>query len=105
VSAACHVEPPDAVGGFAYQLGGFIVVRLQAAHPVAEGHGVVLAQAFEVAGLEAGVLREVEHLAGGDQLAVREDVFVDELAFAPDLAQGNMSSRRSPGWSLSLRQM
>jgi hypothetical protein len=81
---ACHVQPPDPGGALADLLDRLAPVRVQVRAPGRQGPGVVLAQVLLVADLEAGVVHERDQVAGSLQLAVGEDVPVDE----PGLADG-----------------
>ena len=73
-----HVEPPDPVGHLVGQTDSFLVAGFQAPHPVAQGHGVVLPLALEIAGLQTNGLGGAQSGGNGQQFAVGEDVPVDE---------------------------
>src|SRR5439155_18497973 len=59
---------------------GAVGVRIQVRAPGCQGGRVVLAQVLGVPDLQAAVVHGRDNLAGGLQLAVREDVAVDEAA-------------------------
>ena len=75
-----HVKAPDP-GGTGPDFGdGFLPVRVQVRAPGGERHRVVLAEVFLVPDLKPGVGHQRNQVAGTLQLAVREDVAVDETA-------------------------
>ena len=73
-----EVERPDLGGARGRPRGRLVPVVAEVAAPVAAGHGVVLAQVLLVPHLEALVLHDRHHRARAGQLAVGEDVAVDE---------------------------
>src|SRR5689334_703002 len=67
---------------------------LERSHPVTERHCVVLAQAFNIAHLEAGFLRGSDDVSRGSEPAVGEDVGIDEGAALPDPVPDHSTQRR-----------
>src|SRR6185437_8043848 len=68
-SGSGHVEQPDAVGLFRYELEQRGAIALQAFDPAAEGQFIVLAEIFEIADFEASSLSRFERLRNRDQFA------------------------------------
>jgi len=89
---ARHVQPPHPGGALADLLDRLVPVRVQVRAPGRQGLRVVLAQVLLVPDLEARVVHERDQVAGPLELAVGEDVPVDE----PLLADGGLEVVR-PG--------
>jgi hypothetical protein len=89
---ARHVEPPHPRRPRPDLLDRLAPVRVQVRAPSRQGLRVVLAQVLLVPDLEAGVVHERDQVAGALELAVGEDVPVDE----PVLADGRLGVVR-PG--------
>ena len=87
-----HVQPPHPGGALADLLDRLVPVRVQIRAPRRQGLRVVLAQVLLVPDLEARVVHERDQVAGPLELAVGEDVPVDE----PLLADGRLEVVR-PG--------
>ena len=73
-----HVEPPHPSPSLAGLLDAGVPVLLEVRRPAGERPRVVLAQVLLVADLEAGRVHPRDQLADRQQLAVGEDVAVDE---------------------------
>src|SRR5690349_20911650 len=73
-----HVEPPDPRRALADLGHRLVPVGVEVAAPARERLGVVLAEVLLVADLEAGVVHLRHQVTGPLQLAVGEDVAVDE---------------------------
>ena len=83
-----HVHAPDAGRRLAHLLDAGVPVLLEVAAPLGEGERVVLAEVLLVADLEARVLGGSDDRPGADQLAVQEDVAVDEGTGRPQPVVG-----------------
>jgi hypothetical protein len=90
-----HVETPDAVRVLAGGAARLVAPRLEPPNPVAERDHVMLAQALDVAELEAGGLGRRQRRGDWDQLAVREDVALRERAPAPSVVSRPAAATRS----------
>ena len=77
-TGAGHVQPPYPRGALADLLDRGVPVVVEVGAPGGERLRVVLAQVFLVPDLEAGVVHQRDQVAGAFQLAVREDIPVDE---------------------------
>ena len=77
---AGHVQAPDPRGALADLGDALVPVVGEVLAPAGQRHRVVLAQVLLVAHLETGVLDLGDDPAGAGQLAVGEDVAVDERA-------------------------
>ena len=77
---AGHVEPPHPGTAGAGQGDRLVPARLEVGDPGPQRQGVVLAQGLDVADLEAGLLERADHGRQRLELAVGEDVALDERA-------------------------
>src|SRR5262245_13961437 len=82
---ARHVEEPGPVDALTHQVPRLVPPRLQALHPVAAGAGVVQAEALDVEDLPSRSLLLGHGLGEAGQVAIREDVPVEELRLAGGL--------------------
>ncbi len=89
---ACHVQPPHPGGALPDLLDRLVPVRVQVRAPGRQGPRVVLPQILLVPDLETGVVHERDQVTGSLELAVGEDVPVDE----PALTDGGLGVVR-PG--------
>src|SRR4029453_11343505 len=83
-----HVQAPDARPAGADLGDGLVPTFLEVAHPRPERERVVLAQALEVTDLEPGALHRRDDAADLVQLAVGEDVAIDEAVALEACAAG-----------------
>src|SRR3989441_12806886 len=79
---AGHVQAPGPVGAFTGQGAGLVRPRAEPLDPLPARAGVVQAQPLDVHDLPARPLHLGERLAEAGQVAIREDVTVEELGLA-----------------------
>ena len=77
---ASHVDAVEARGGQADQIACLFPVLLQVLAPLVQGAHVIKAQGFGVEDLETIVLHGLGDVAGTGELAIGEDIAVDEAA-------------------------
>src|SRR5260221_359504 len=73
-----HIEPPDPGGSLTDLGNGLLPVLVKVGAPGGKGERVVLPQVLRVPDLEAGIVQVGDQVSGAFQLAVGEDVPVDE---------------------------
>src|SRR5262249_50549930 len=78
VGGSGQQQPPDSLGGRVDDLQRLFPMQFQTPAPVSQSERVVLAQALQIAHLEAGVFGTVQRPTYRDEAAVGKDIAADE---------------------------
>ena len=80
VRTARHIHPPHTETLLAHHLAQFVEIGFEAPAPLPQRLGVMQAQVLDVGSLQPGIRNFLQGQADMWQLAVRENIAVDEIA-------------------------